>query len=120
MLDQEAREHGKHTRDLEWFRPPEHKTLRPMCVVLLVSLSVSGTLESLCVRGTSVKLYSSMRTLPFTGSRGARTLSGVPTGGPGDILNNVHIGALNASDPEIYLISLRAYPPSGYGLVPSC
>jgi hypothetical protein len=49
MLDQEAYDHGKHTRDLEWFRPPERKILRPLCVVLLVSLSVSGTLESLCV-----------------------------------------------------------------------
>jgi hypothetical protein len=34
MLDQEAYEHGKHTRDLEWFRPPERKTLRSLCVVL--------------------------------------------------------------------------------------
>jgi hypothetical protein len=58
------------------------------------------------------------RTLPFTGSRGARTLSGVLTGGFGDILNNVHIGALNASDPEIFLISLRAYPLPGYGHMP--
>jgi hypothetical protein len=93
MLDQEAYEHGKHTRDLEWFRPPERKTLHPLCVVLLVSLSVFGTLESLCVRGTSVNLCSSVRTLPFIGSRGARTLRGVPTGGPGDILNNIYIGA---------------------------
>jgi hypothetical protein len=61
-----------------------------------------------------------VRALPFIGSRGARTLSGAPTGGPGDILNNVHVGALNASDPEIFLVGLRAYPPSGYGLVPSC
>jgi hypothetical protein len=49
MQAQETYEHGKHTRDLKWFRPPERKTLRPLCVVLLVSLSVSGTLESLCV-----------------------------------------------------------------------
>jgi hypothetical protein len=49
MLDQKAYEHGKHIRDLEWFRPPERKTLHPLCVVLLVSLSVSETLESLCV-----------------------------------------------------------------------
>jgi hypothetical protein len=67
-----------------------------------------------------VDLCSNVRALPFTGSREMRTLSGVLTGGLGDILNNVHIGALNASDPEIFLISLRAYPPSGYGLVPSC
>jgi hypothetical protein len=33
-----------------------------------------------------------VRTLSFIGSRGARTLSGVSIGGPGDILNNVHIG----------------------------
>jgi hypothetical protein len=49
MLDQEAYEYGKHTRDLEWFSPSQRKTLRPLCVVLLVSLSVSGILESLCV-----------------------------------------------------------------------
>jgi hypothetical protein len=51
MLDQETYEHGKHTRDLEWFRLPERKTLRPLCVVLLVSLSVSRTSESFRVRG---------------------------------------------------------------------
>jgi hypothetical protein len=76
-----------------------------------------------CVRMNLVSLKSlcsNVRALPFIGSRGACTLSGVPTGGPGDILNNVHIGALNASDPEIFLISLRVYPQSGYGLVPSC
>jgi hypothetical protein len=49
MLDQEMYELGKCIRDLEWFRPPERKTLRPLCVVLLMSLSVSGILESLCV-----------------------------------------------------------------------
>jgi hypothetical protein len=49
MLDQEAYEHGKHTRDLEWFRPPERKTLRPLCVVLPELERASGTLESLCV-----------------------------------------------------------------------
>jgi hypothetical protein len=65
-------------------------------------------------------LCSNVRALPFIGSRGARTLSGVPTGEPDDILNNVHIGALNASDPEIFLVSLCVYPPSGYGLVSSC
>jgi hypothetical protein len=52
-------------------------------------------------------LCSNVHALLFIGSRGARTLSGVPTYGSGDILNNVHIGALNASDPEIFLISLR-------------
>jgi hypothetical protein len=66
-----------------------------------------------------VNMCSSVRTLPFIGSRGARTLSGVPTGGPGDILNNVHIGALNATDSEIFLFGSRAYPLSGYGHVPS-
>jgi hypothetical protein len=48
-----------------------------------------------------MSVRSNVRALPFIGSRGARTLSGAPTGGPSDILNNVHIGALNASDPEI-------------------
>jgi hypothetical protein len=67
-----------------------------------------------------MSLYSNLCALPFIGSRGAHTPSGVPTGGPGDILNNIHIGALNASDPEIFLIGLRAYPLSRYGLVPSC
>jgi hypothetical protein len=65
-------------------------------------------------------VYPNVRALPFIDSRGARTLSGAPTGGPGDILNNVHIRALNASDLEIFLVGLRTYPPSGYGLVPFC
>jgi hypothetical protein len=47
-----------------------------------------------------------VRALPFIGSKEARTLSGVLTGEPGDILNNVPIGAFNALDPEIFLISL--------------
>jgi hypothetical protein len=48
-------------------------------------------------------MCSNVCALPFIGSREARTLSRVPTGGPGDILNNVHIGALNATDSEIFL-----------------
>jgi hypothetical protein len=44
-----------------------------------------------------------MRALPFIGSRGARTLSGVPTVGPGDMLNKIDIGVLNATDSEIFL-----------------
>jgi hypothetical protein len=48
-------------------------------------------------------LYSNVRAHPFIGSRGARTLSGIPTGGPDDILNNVHIEALNGTDSEIFL-----------------
>jgi hypothetical protein len=67
-----------------------------------------------------VNLCANVRALLFIGSRGARTLSGAPTGGPGDILNNVYIGAFNASDPEIFLISLHVYPASGYGLMSSC
>jgi hypothetical protein len=67
-----------------------------------------------------VNLCANVRALPFIGSRGARTLSGAPTGGTDDILNNVHIEALNASDPEIFLISLRPYPPSGFGFVRFC
>jgi hypothetical protein len=42
MLDQEAYEYGKHTRDLEWFNPP-------LCVVLPELERASGTLEILCV-----------------------------------------------------------------------
>jgi hypothetical protein len=49
MLDQEAYEHRKHTRDFKWFSPPEHKTLRPLCVVLLVSLRDLSKLERACV-----------------------------------------------------------------------
>jgi hypothetical protein len=52
MLDQETYESGKHVRILEWFRPSKRKTLHPLCVVLLVSLSVSGTSKNFCVRGT--------------------------------------------------------------------
>jgi hypothetical protein len=71
----------------------------------------SGGLENLC---------SNVRALPFISSRGACTLSGTLIGGSGDILNNVYIGALNALDPEIFLISLRMYAVSRYGLVLSC
>jgi hypothetical protein len=90
-----------------------------VCCIACEFVKLVRVYENLCV---SVKLHvcvnlcSNMRALPFIGPRGVRTLSGVPTGGPGIILNNVHIGALNASDPEFFLISLRAYPPSGYGL----
>jgi len=74
---------------------------------------------SACVKtcGTSC---SSGRALPFICPRGARTLSGAPTGGPGDIFDIVHSGALNATDPEIFVVGLRAYLPTGYGLEPSC
>jgi hypothetical protein len=63
-------------------------------------------------------LCSNERALPFIGSRGARTLSGAPTGGPGDILNDVYVGALNATDLAILLSRPRAYPLPGYGHVP--
>jgi hypothetical protein len=59
-----------------------------------------------------LNLYSSVRILTFIGSRGAHTLSGVPTGGPDNILNNVHIGVLNATNLEIFLSGSRAYPRS--------
>jgi hypothetical protein len=81
---------------------------------------VSVNLFYVCEPYELLRVYSNVHALPFIFSRETRTLSGVPTGGPGDILNNVHIGALNVSDPEIFLISLRAYPPSEYDLVPSC
>ena len=61
-------------------------------------------------------LSSSGHTLPFICPRGARTLSGAPTGGPGDIFDIVHSGALNATDPEIFVVGLRAYLPTGDGL----
>ena len=32
----------KNTRILEWFGPPEHNTLRPLCVVLLVLSEVEN------------------------------------------------------------------------------
>ena len=31
----------KNTQDLEWFEPPEHNTLRPLCVVLFLGLWMS-------------------------------------------------------------------------------
>jgi hypothetical protein len=63
-------------------------------------------LERAC--GTCPSLCSNVRALPFIGSRGVRTLSGVPTGEPGDILNNIHIGALNATDSKIFLFGPSA------------
>jgi hypothetical protein len=48
-----------------------------------------------------LNLCSSEHALPFIGSRGARTLSGAPTDGPGDTLNNIQTGAFNATDTEI-------------------
>ena len=74
---------------------------------------------SACVKtcGTS---FSTVRALPFISPRGARTLSEAPTGGPGDIFDIVHSGALNATDPEIFVVGLHAYLPTGYGLEPSC
>jgi hypothetical protein len=62
MLDQEAYEHGKHTRVLEWFRPPERKTLRPLCVVLpelertLLKLVCSWNLSEPCVLACALSL----------------------------------------------------------------
>jgi hypothetical protein len=40
-----------HIGILEWFKPPERKTLRPLCVVVLVRAC-----GSLCVRETFVNL----------------------------------------------------------------
>ena len=118
-----------NTAGLEWFGPPERNTLRPLCVVCLCSQEVENgivrseselelCLPSLCL--ASVGLASSGRALPFICPRGARTQSGAPTGGPGDIFDIVHSGALNATDPEIFVVGLRAYLPTGYGLEPSC
>ena len=53
---------------------------------------------------------------PFYKPKGSSTLSGTPTGGLGDIFDIVHSGALNATDPEIFVVGLRAYLPTGYGL----
>ena len=55
-----------------------------------------------------VNLCFSWRALPFICPRGARTLSGTPTGGLGDIFDIVHSGALNATDPEIFVVGFRA------------
>ena len=62
---------------------------------------------SSCVKtcGTS---RSSGRALPFICPIGARTLSGAPTGGPGDIFDIVPSGALNATDQEIFVVGFRA------------
>ena len=74
-----------NTAGLEWFGPPEHNTLRPLCVVLLESGKAWSSVQcaSQCA---SVNLCSSGRALPFICPRGARTLSGAPTYGPGDVL----------------------------------
>ena len=75
-----------NTEGLEWFGPPERNTLRPLCVVL-PSLERERVRESLCVSVPArVNLCSSGRALPFICPRGARTLSGGPTCGPGDVL----------------------------------
>jgi hypothetical protein len=58
---------------LEWFGLPKHKTLRPLCVVLFMSLWNFCVRESLCCN---------VHALTFIGLRGVRTLSGVSTGGP--------------------------------------
>ena len=55
-----------------------------------------------------VNLCSSGCALPFICPRGARTLSGAPAGGPGDIFDIVHSGALIATDPEIFVVGFRA------------
>jgi hypothetical protein len=46
-----------------------------------------------------------VRAHPFIGSRGARTLSGVPTGGPSGKLNNIHTRAFNVTDTKIFHFS---------------
>ena len=45
---------------------------------------------------------------------------GSPTDGSSDVFDIVHSGALNATDPEIFVVGLRAYLPTGYGLELSC
>ena len=62
---------------------------------------------SACVK-TCGTFRSSGRALPFICPRGAHTLSGAPTGGPGDIFDIVHSGALNAKDLEIFVVGFRA------------
>ena len=82
-----------NTKDLEWFGPPERNTLRPLCDVLTELVCKLG--EELCLSlhvrklvgpCVRVNLCSSGRALLFICPRGARTLSGAPTGGPGDVL----------------------------------
>ena len=74
-----------NTAGLEWFGPPERNTLRPLCVVL-PSHEGEEVRELESVWRACVNLCSSGRALPFICPRGARTLSGAPTCGPGDVL----------------------------------
>jgi hypothetical protein len=96
-------EHGKDTRILEWFRPPERKTLRPLvrCIPYGLEKSLQEPVRLQRTFSQPPRARSNERALPFIGSRVARTLSGVSTGGPGDTLNNVHTGAFNATNTEI-------------------
>ena len=75
-------------KDLE-FGPPERNTLRPLRVVLpelrVCSLSPRGRICELRELPQLVPL-SIVRALPFICLRGARTQSGGPTCGPGDVL----------------------------------
>ena len=75
-----------NTAGLEWFGPPERNTLRPLVLYCLPSRESSR--ELVCAREAfpPVSPCSSGRALPFICPRGARTLSGAPTCGPGDVL----------------------------------
>ena len=79
-----------------------------------------GLCELLGERGLEEVPFSTVRALPFICPRGARTLSGAPTGGPGDMLSyNVHLG-LKCSDPEIFRVGLRVNLLTRHGLQLSC
>jgi len=89
-----------NTKGLEWFGLPKRNTLHPLCVVLSVltrdcsRVVLAGELrvwgrESWKKSRELVSVWTchpTVRALPFIWPRGARTLSGAPTCGPGDIL----------------------------------
>ena len=72
-----------NTTGLEWFRPPERNTLRPLCVVLLTpqeaeSLGVSSAESRVSLRELLCAASASLLYL----KGGAYIAIGSPTGGP--------------------------------------
>ena len=101
-------------KNLEWFGPPEHNTLRPLCDVLpeLVrnlgeELCMSLHVRELVEPRVRVNLCSNGRALPFICPRGARTLSGSTDMWTRRCIINYTL-AFNVSDPEILVVGFRA------------
>ena len=69
-----------NTKDLEWFRPPERNTLRPLCIVLPCLERVCECLgEPVCVL---VSLFCTASDSLLYLKGGAYMAAGTPTGGP--------------------------------------